>query len=223
LTFCACGQAHAPHFRPLPCPDLSQHSPLRLLASMLSRMLAAGLAARHSQVCLGGLGRLLVWVSACFCFFWGFGSKMKTCDAQGILGTMRCFSTEFFSLCVLTENDRENYCLISVDANCDGVLQQDVWQACGHIIGWNSSHSVGCCCRAFQGQLRHPGLQLGQARLRQVLCALVCLASMHVNFCIKNMPSCSSFQAPNDARILTLVASASAICRASAAAQTTHS
>jgi hypothetical protein len=34
-----------------------------LLASMLSHMLAAGLAARHSQVCLGGLGRLLVWVS----------------------------------------------------------------------------------------------------------------------------------------------------------------
>ena len=34
-----------------------------LLASTFGRMLTAGLAARHSQVCLGGLGRLLVWVS----------------------------------------------------------------------------------------------------------------------------------------------------------------
>ncbi len=29
LTFCECGQAHAPRLRPLPCPHLLQHSPPR--------------------------------------------------------------------------------------------------------------------------------------------------------------------------------------------------
>jgi hypothetical protein len=42
-------------------------------------------------------------------------------------------------------------------------------------------------------------------------------------FVFNHMPSCSSFHTPHDALILTLVASASAICRASAAAQSTHS
>ena len=73
---------------------------------------------------------------------------------------------------VLIEN--EHYCLMSVNAGCDGALMQYVWQACGYMIDWSSRHSSFCFCSAFEGQLRHPGrLQLGQSRLRQVLCSLV--------------------------------------------------